>query len=72
MANYGYGWYTQEQLEDYYDQLIGNIFNIPSIFRITLCFVVKQAHSHPDQSGALVNVDVLDTVHPKSKLKGQA
>ena len=30
MANYGYGWYTQEQLEDYYDQLIGNIFNIPS------------------------------------------
>ena len=34
MANYGYGWYTQEQLEDYYDQLIGNFFNILSIFRI--------------------------------------
>ena len=32
MANYGYGWYTQEQLDDYYDQLIGNFFNIPSIF----------------------------------------
>ena len=26
MANYGYGWYTQEQLEDYYDQLIGRFF----------------------------------------------
>ena len=37
-------------------------------------YQTKQAHSHPDQSGALVNVDVLDTVllslHPKSKLKG--
>ena len=36
-------------------------------------YQTKQAHSHPDQSGALVNVDVLDTVllslHPKSKLK---
>ena len=31
-SNYGYGWYTQEQLEDYYDQLIGNFFNIISIF----------------------------------------
>ena len=41
MANYGYGWYTQEQLEDYYDQLIGNIFNIPSTFRITFCFFVN-------------------------------
>ena len=34
MANYGYGWYTQEQLEDYYDQLIGNFFKILIIFRI--------------------------------------
>ena len=36
-------------------------------------YQTKQAHSHPDQSSALVNVDVLDTVllslHPKSKLK---
>ena len=38
MANYGYGWYTQEQLEDYYDQLIGNFLNIPNIFKITFCF----------------------------------
>ena len=37
MANYGYGWYTQEQLEDYYDQMIGNFFNILSVFRITPC-----------------------------------
>merc|ERR1711874_211296 len=39
-------------------------------------YQTKQAHSHPDQSGALVNVDVLDTVllslHPKSKLKSQS
>ena len=40
MAHYGYGWYTQEQLEDYYDQLIGNFFNIISIFRILLCIFV--------------------------------
>ena len=31
MATYGYGWYTQEQLEDYYDKLIGSFFNILSI-----------------------------------------
>ena len=37
MAHYGYGWDTQEQLEDYYDKLIGNFFNISSIFRILLC-----------------------------------
>ena len=29
-SNYGYGWYTPEQLEDYYDQLIGNFLNILS------------------------------------------
>ena len=41
-ANYGYGWYTQEQLEDYYNQLIGNFLNIlSSIFRIICCFVVN-------------------------------
>ena len=40
MTHYGYGWYTQEQLEDYYDQLIGNFFNIISIFRILLCIFV--------------------------------
>ena len=25
---YGYGFYTEEQLEDYYDELIGRFFNI--------------------------------------------
>ena len=30
-SNYGYGWYTQEQLEDYYDHLIGRFFSIISI-----------------------------------------
>ena len=39
MANYGYGWYTQEQLEDYYDKMIGNFFNILSVFRITPCII---------------------------------
>ena len=32
-SNYGYGWYTQEQLEDYYDHLIGNFFSILSILQ---------------------------------------
>ena len=36
IARYGYGWYTQEQLEDYYDQLIGNFFNIISSFFVSL------------------------------------
>ena len=40
--HFDYGWYTQEQLEDYYDQLIGNFLNIlSSIFRIICCFVVN-------------------------------
>ena len=30
--NYGYGFYTEEQLEDYYDELIGRFFNILNIF----------------------------------------
>ena len=41
MAHYGYGFYTQEQLEDYYDQLIGNFFYIISIFRILLYIFVN-------------------------------
>merc|ERR1711990_672846 len=92
MANYGYGWYTQEQLEEYYDQLIGEYAKTLKQETFTDAkktnyleavkyvanlvwneYQTKQAHSHPDQSGALVNVDVLDTVllslHPKSKLK---
>ena len=43
MANYGYSWYTQEQLEDYFDQLIGNFFNAINVFRII--------HSQPSYSG---------------------
>jgi len=93
MTHYGYGWYTQDQLEDYYDQLIGD--HAKTLKKATFTdakntnyleavkyvanlvwneYQTKQAHSHPDQSGALVNSDVLDTVllslHPKSKLKG--
>ena len=45
MANYGYGWYTQEQLEDYYDQLIGNFFNILSTFRIVFLFLCQPSFS---------------------------
>jgi len=93
MAHYGYGFYTQEQLEDYYDQLIGDHAKTLKEQTFTDAkktnyleavkyvanlvwneYQTKQAHSHPDQSGALVNSDVLDTVllslHPKSKLKG--
>ena len=35
-AHYGYGWYTQEQLEDYYNQLIGRLFTILNTVKITL------------------------------------
>ena len=35
-SNYGYGWYTPEQLEDYYNQLIGKFFIILSIFKTSL------------------------------------
>ena len=38
---YGYGFYTEEQLEDYYDELIGRLFNISSIFRITFLFLLQ-------------------------------
>ena len=36
MANYGYGWYTQEQLEDYYDQLIGKFFTSSTSSKATI------------------------------------
>ena len=29
--HYGYGWYNEKQLEDYYNKIIGNFFNIVSI-----------------------------------------
>ena len=36
-------------------------------------YQAKQAHSHPDQSSALVNLDVLNTIllsfHPANKIK---
>ena len=34
--HYGYGWYTQEQLEDYYNQLIGRLFIILNTIKIIL------------------------------------
>ena len=36
MANYGYGWYNEKQLEDYYNKIIGNFFNIVSIAKLTI------------------------------------
>ena len=27
-TNYGYGWYSEEQLDDYYNKLIGKILDI--------------------------------------------
>ena len=42
---YGYGFYTEEQLEDYYDELIGRLFNISSIFRITFLFLLQPSFS---------------------------
>ena len=32
-TNYGYGWYSEEQLDDYYDKLIGKN---PEIFKAFL------------------------------------
>ena len=43
--NYGYGFYTEEQLEDYYDELIGRFFNIPSIFRMKFLFLLQPSLS---------------------------
>ena len=42
---YGYGFYTEEQLEDYYDELIGRLFTISSIFRITFLFLLQLSFS---------------------------
>ena len=54
-------------LTSFYCNLFSHLWLYPPEYQ------TKQAHSHPDQSSALVNVDVLDTVllslHPKSKLK---
>ena len=33
---YGYGWYNEKQLEDYYNKIIGNFFNIVSIAKLTI------------------------------------
>ena len=37
--HYGYGWYTQEQLEDYYNQLIGRFFTILNTIKIILLLI---------------------------------
>ena len=31
-TNYGYGWYSEEQLDDYYDKLIGKNLEIFKAF----------------------------------------
>ena len=36
-THYGYSWYTEEQLEDYYNDLIGNFSNIFSISKLIFC-----------------------------------
>ena len=35
-TNYGYGWYSEEQLDDYYDKLIGKNLEILKAFLIIL------------------------------------
>ena len=34
--HYGYGWYNEKQLEDYYNKIIGNFFNNVSIAKLTI------------------------------------
>ena len=34
--HYGYGFYDGKQLEDYYNKIIGNFFNIVSIAKLTI------------------------------------
>ena len=43
-ANYGYGWYSEEQLEDYYNNLIGKTLEIFKVFlNILSTFSVRRA-----------------------------
>ena len=41
-TNYGYGWYSEEQLDDYYDKLIGKNLEIFKAFFIILQFFFLQ------------------------------
>jgi hypothetical protein len=89
---YDYGFYTKEQLEEYYDDLIGDFGNtlrektftdhektnyldaVKYVANLVWTeYQTKQAHSNPDQGGALVNCDVLDTavlsLHPAERLE---
>ena len=91
-GQYGYGFYTKEQLEEYYEDLIGDFGNtlrektftdhektnyldaVKYVANLVWTeYQTKQSHSHPDQGGALVNCDVLDTavlsLHPAELLK---
>ena len=34
--HYGYDWCNEKQLEDYYNKIIGNFFNIVSIAKLTI------------------------------------
>jgi len=74
--HYGYGWYTQEQLEDYYNQLIGDYAktleqetftdaektNYLEAIKYVANLVWNEYQTKQHQSGPLVNVDVLDTI----------
>jgi len=83
--HYSYGFYTEEELEQYYEELIGGFSSslrdqtfddgldgtANTNYLDAVKFVAhlvwneyqtKQAHSHPDQTSALVNLDVLNTV----------
>jgi len=89
---HGYSWYTEEQLDEYYNQLIGEHAdtlkgqcftdsektNCLEAVKFVANLVwneyqAKKAHSHPDHSSALANLDVLNTIllslHPASKIK---
>ena len=42
-TNYGYGWYSEEQLDDYYDKLIGKNLEIFKAFPILPTFSLRRA-----------------------------
>ena len=44
-TNYGYGWYSEEQLDDYYDKLIGKNLEIFKAFFIILQFFPSGEHA---------------------------
>ena len=37
-TNYGYGWYSEEQLDDYYNKLIGKTLEIFKVLLVNFFF----------------------------------